>query len=53
MLRAAHMSFSTFGQTLTLTSPRCALRSSSIIVRDCPIPAPIESGTSPFTIAWW
>ena len=37
-------SFSTFGHTVTLTSPRWAVRSRSIIVRDWPIPPPIESG---------
>jgi len=34
MFFSAHISFSTFGQTVTLTSPRCALRSRSIKVRD-------------------
>ena len=42
----AHISFSTFGQTVTLTSPRWALRSSSIRVRDWPMPPPMESGIS-------
>ena len=37
----AHMSLSTCGQTLALTSPRWALWRRSI-VRDWPIPAPIE-----------
>jgi len=41
------------GQTVTLTSPRCALRSRSIVVRDCPMPPPIESGIWSFRIAWW
>ena len=40
----AHISFSTFGHTVTLTSPRCAFRSRDIKVRDCPIPPPIDSG---------
>ena len=53
MFRRAHISLSTCGHTVTLTSPRCALRSSSIIVRDWPIPAPIESGISSCRIAWW
>ena len=38
------MSFRIFGHTVTLTSPRCALRSRSIRVRDCPMPPPIDSG---------
>ena len=42
----SQMSFRIFGHTLTVTSPRCALRSSSISVRDCPIPPPTESGIS-------
>ena len=48
---SAHISFSTFGHTVTLTSPMWALCSSSINVRDWPIPPPIESGIWPFTIA--
>lgn len=40
----AQISFRIFGHTVTLTSPRCAFRRSSINVRDCPIPPPIESG---------
>ena len=36
MFRRAQMSFSSWGHTLTLTSPRCALRSRSICVRDYP-----------------
>jgi len=47
-----HISFRIFGHTVTLTSPRWALRSNSIKVRDCPIPPPIESGISLFRIAW-
>jgi len=46
------MSLSCFGHTVTLTSPRCALRSSSIVVRDWPIPPPIDSGIWSFRIAW-
>ena len=45
------ISLSCFGHTVTLTSPRCALRSSSIVVRDCPIPPPIDSGIWSFRIA--
>ncbi len=40
----AQISFSAFGQIVTLISPRCALRSRSMSVLDCPIPPPIESG---------
>ncbi len=52
MCLRAHISFRIFGQTVTLTSPKCAFLSSSISVRDCPMPPPIESGTSSFRIAW-
>lgn len=45
------ISFRIFGHTVTLTSPKCALRSRSISVRDCPIPPPIDSGSSLFIIA--
>jgi len=48
----AHISFRIFGHTVTLTSPRCAFRKSSIRVRDWPIPPPIESGIWSFRIAW-
>ena len=48
----AHISFSTFGHTVTLTSPRCALRKICIMVRDCPTSPPMLSGISWFTIAW-
>ena len=44
VLRGAD-SFSTFGHTDTLTSPRCALRSSSISVRDWPMPPPTTAGS--------
>ena len=37
---AAHMSFRIFGHTVTLTSPRWALRSRVIRVRACPMPPP-------------
>ena len=53
MFFAAQISLSCFGQTVTLTSPRCALRSSSMVVRDWPMPPPIDSGISSFRIAWW
>jgi hypothetical protein len=46
----AHMSFKIFGQTVTLTSPKWALRSSSIWVRDWPMPPPMLRGSSPLTI---
>ena len=46
------ISLSCFGQTVTLTSPRCALRSRSIVVRDWPMPPPIDSGIWSFRIAW-
>src|ERR1019366_3044005 len=52
MLRLAHISFRTFGHTVTLTSPRCAFRRRSIRTRDWPMPPPIESGSVPFTIPW-
>lgn len=52
IFRFAHISFSTFGHTVTLTSPRWALCSSNINVRDWPIPPPIESGIRLFRIAW-
>ena len=45
--------FSSFGHTVTLTSPRCAFWSRSITVRDWPIPPPIESGIWSIRIAWW
>src|SRR5208337_2227486 len=51
ILFSAHISFRIFGHTVTLTSPRWALRSSSIKVRDWPIPPPIESGIWSFRIA--
>jgi hypothetical protein len=49
----AEISFRIFGHTVTLTSPRCAFLRIAICVRDWPIPPPIDSGTSPFRIAWW
>ena len=52
MFLLAHISFRIFGHTVTLTSPRWALRSNSIKVRDCPIPPPIESGIWLFRMAW-
>ena len=48
----AHISFNIFGQTVTLTSPRWALRNRSIRVRDCPMPPPMESGNSLLMIPW-
>ena len=53
MSRRAHISFRTCGQTVTLTSPRWAFRSRSIIVLDWPMPPPIESGMSSAMIALW
>lgn len=40
-----------WGQTLTLTSPRCALRNSSMVVRDWPMPPPMLSGIWSFRMA--
>jgi len=34
MFRFSQIVFSSFGHTVTLTSPRCAFRSRSIVVRD-------------------
>ena len=48
----AHISFSTFGQTVTLTSPRWALRRRSIRVRDWPMPPPMESGSTLLMMPW-
>jgi len=48
----AHISFRIFGHTVTLTSPKCALRNKSIKVRDWPIPPPMESGRTLLTIPW-
>ena len=52
MFRFAQISLRIFGHTVTLTSPRCAVRSKAMYVRDCPMPPPMLSGTSSFTIAW-
>lgn len=52
MFRCRQISFSSFGQTVTLTSPRWALRSSSMVVRDWPMPPPMLSGISSLRIAW-
>ena len=49
----AHISFRILGHTVTLTSPRCALWSSSIWVRDWPMPPPIERGVAPLMIPLW
>ena len=51
MFRLAHISFRTFGHTVTLTSPRWALRRICITVRDWPMPPPILSGISSARIA--
>ena len=48
----AQMSFRIFGHTVTLTSPRWALRRIHIWVRDWPMPPPTESGTWLFRMAW-
>lgn len=50
MFLSRHMSLSTFGHTVTLTSPRWAFLSRNIWVRDWPIPPPIDNGNSPLTI---
>ena len=47
----AHMSRRTFGQTVTLHSPKCAVLSRYMYVRDWPIPPPMLSGISLLTIA--
>jgi len=52
MLCFAEISFSCLGQTDTVTSPRCAVRSRYMKVRDCPMPPPIESGIWSFMMAW-
>ena len=41
----------TFGHTVALTSPRCAFLSSSMKVRDCPMPPPMLRGMSLFNTA--
>ena len=51
MFRRLHISFRMRGQTATETSPRWALRRSSIWVRLCPIPLPTLRGISPFRMA--
>src|SRR5208337_4131641 len=53
MFFLAQISFRIFGQTVTLTSPRCALRSNNIRVRDWPIPPPIDRGIWWVKIPWW
>jgi hypothetical protein len=53
MFLRAHISLRIFGQTVTLTSPRWALRRSIMKVRDCPMPPPMLSGSASRTIAWW
>ncbi len=45
-----HISLSTFGHTLTVTSPRWAFFRSSICTRDCPMPPPMLKGISSFRI---
>ena len=52
MFFLAQMSFRIFGQTVTLTSPRCALRSNNIRVRDWPMPPPIDRGIWLVKIPW-
>lgn len=52
MFFLAQMSFNARGQTVTLTSPRWAFFSSSMAVRDWPMPPPIDSGIWSFKIAW-
>jgi hypothetical protein len=51
IFRFAHMSLRILGHTVTLTSPRCALRSSIMYTRDCPMPPPIDRGISLFMMA--
>ncbi len=46
MLCFSQIRWSCFGQTVTVTSPKCALRNSNICSRPWPIPPPIESGIS-------
>lgn len=53
MLCLAHICLSMSGHTVTLTSPRCAFRSSNIWVRDWPMPPPIERGSMPLLISRW
>ena len=49
----AQISFRIFGHTVTLTSPRCAFLRIAISVRDCPMPPPMDSGSSPETMPLW
>jgi len=44
MFLRAQMSLRILGQTLTVTSPKCALRNSSMRVRACPTPPPMLRG---------
>lgn len=51
MFFAAQISLSCFGQTVTVTSPRCAALSRYMYVRACPMPPPKESGISSLRMA--
>ena len=52
MLCFAQISLSCFGHTETVTSPRCAVLSRYMKVRDWPMPPPMLRGILSFTIAW-
>jgi hypothetical protein len=52
MFFSAQMSLRAFGQTVTLTSPRCAVLSRYMKVRDCPMPPPMLKGIRSSRIAW-
>lgn len=52
MFFLAQISLRIWGHTLTVTSPRCAFLSRSMRVRDWPMPPPMLSGISFFTMAW-
>ena len=51
MFFSSQMSLSRFGHTPTVTSPRCALWSSSIWVRDWPMPQWLQSGRAEISAA--
>lgn len=53
MFLFAQISFNCRGQTLTVTSPRWAVRRRYMKVRAWPMPPPMESGIWSFRMAWW
>jgi len=53
MLCFSQTSCNCLGQTVTVTSPKCALRSRSIWTRPWPMPPPMDSGIWSFIIMLW